>query len=174
MTTVTEPPRATRTTGRALRDAFAQFPSGVVAVAAEVDGAPVGMAVSAFAPVSLEPALVGIFVRNLSETWPELRRASSVGITVLGSAHAALARTLAGPAAQRFADVRLSRGDGDALFVDDAPMRMEAVVASEHPAGDHTLVLFEVRSADVQADRPALLFHGSALAGFTHAVGERP
>ena len=42
----------------ALREAFGVFPSGVVAVAAIVDGVPVGLAASSFTSVSLDPALV--------------------------------------------------------------------------------------------------------------------
>ena len=45
-------------TPTSLREAFGYFPSGVIAVAAEVDGALVGLAVSTFVPVSLEPPLV--------------------------------------------------------------------------------------------------------------------
>ena len=41
-----------------LREAFGVFPTGVVAVAAEVDGELVGLAASSFTSVSLEPALV--------------------------------------------------------------------------------------------------------------------
>ncbi|GAB6983504.1 hypothetical protein JCM10369A_00280 [Nocardioides pyridinolyticus] len=41
-----------------LREAFGVFPSGVVAVAAEVDGELVGLVASSFTAVSLEPALV--------------------------------------------------------------------------------------------------------------------
>src|SRR5690606_9188880 len=42
----------------ALREAFGHVPSGVVAIAAEVDGTRLGMAVSTFVPVSLDPPLI--------------------------------------------------------------------------------------------------------------------
>lgn len=38
-----------------LRAAYGHFPSGVVAVAASVDGQPVGFPASTFVPVSLDP-----------------------------------------------------------------------------------------------------------------------
>ena len=66
-----------------LREAFGVFPSGVVAVAAEVDGSLVGMAASSFTSVSLEPALVSFSVANTSKTWSTLRRAGHLGLTVL-------------------------------------------------------------------------------------------
>ena len=47
---------------RRLRDAFGVFPSGVVAVAAQVDGVAVGLAASSFTTVSLDPPLVSFSI----------------------------------------------------------------------------------------------------------------
>ena len=47
-----------------LREAFGHFPSGVIAIAAEVDGIRVGLAASTFVPVSLDPPLVSFCVQN--------------------------------------------------------------------------------------------------------------
>ena len=52
-----------------LREAFGTFPSGVVAVAAEVDGVLTGLAASSFTPVSLDPPLVQFSIANTSKTW---------------------------------------------------------------------------------------------------------
>ena len=67
-----------------LREAFGHFPSGVVAVCADVDGERIGMAASTFVPVSLEPPLVAFCVQNTSTTWPKLADLEHVGISVLG------------------------------------------------------------------------------------------
>jgi flavin reductase (DIM6/NTAB) family NADH-FMN oxidoreductase RutF len=63
--------------GTQLRKVFGRFPSGVVAVCADVDGAPVGMLVSSFTSVSLEPALASVCVMESSRSWSLLRRAQS-------------------------------------------------------------------------------------------------
>ena len=69
------PSRPTRTSTRTrLRQAFGIFPTGVVAVAAEVDGQLVGLAASSFTSVSLDPPLVSFSVARSSKTWPDLRR----------------------------------------------------------------------------------------------------
>src|SRR5918996_3296384 len=78
-----------------LREAFGHFPSGVIAIAAEVDGTRVGLAASTFVPVSLEPPLVSFCVQNTSETWPRLKDVARLGISVLGEAHDDAARALA-------------------------------------------------------------------------------
>ena len=51
-----------------LRTAFGVFPSGVVAVAAEVDGRATGLAASSFTSVSLDPPLVSFSIANSSKT----------------------------------------------------------------------------------------------------------
>ena len=70
----------------ALRRVFGAFPTGVTALAALVDGEPVGMAASSFVAVSLDPPLVSFCPAISSKTWPRLRRAARLGISVLGGA----------------------------------------------------------------------------------------
>jgi flavin reductase (DIM6/NTAB) family NADH-FMN oxidoreductase RutF len=60
--------------------------SGVVAVAARVDGHLVGLAANSFTSVSLDPPLVSFSIANASKTWPDLRRAAHLGVTVVPSA----------------------------------------------------------------------------------------
>ena len=86
-----------------LREAFGHFPSGVIAIAAEVGGTRVGLAASTFVPVSLDPPLVSFCVQNSSETWPKLKDLPYLGISVLGEAHDEAARTLAAKTGDRFA-----------------------------------------------------------------------
>ena len=64
---------STNLTPASLREAFGHFPSGVIAIAAEVDGVRVGLAASTFVPVSLDPPLVSFCVQNTSTTWPKLK-----------------------------------------------------------------------------------------------------
>ena len=75
---------ATNLNPSTLREAFGHFPSGVIAIAAEIDGTRVGLAASTFVPVSLEPPLVSFCVQNTSETWPKLKDLPYLGISVLG------------------------------------------------------------------------------------------
>ena len=55
---------------RRLREVFGVFPSGVVAVAADVDGVHVGLAASSFTSVSLDPPLVSFSVATTSGPGP--------------------------------------------------------------------------------------------------------
>lgn len=84
------------TTGEELRRAFGCFPSGVTAVCAPVDGAPIGMAASSFTSVSLTPQLVPVCIQHSSTTWPLLRGRPRLGLSVLAEGNDAACLRLAG------------------------------------------------------------------------------
>lgn len=148
-----------------LREAFGIFPSGVVAVAAEVDDVPVGLAASSFTSVSLDPPLVSFSIRTASKTWPDLRRASRLGVTILADHHGAFARQLAGDPEHRFDNVALLLGPGGAITLPDGLAQFDTTIYREVEAGDHTVVLLRlhaVRHADVAIGDPGpLVFHRS-------------
>ena len=79
-----------------LREAFGIFSSGVVAVAAQVDGVLVGLAASSFTSVSLDPPLVSFSIASSSRTWPTLRRSDHLGVTILADHHGAAAASSQG------------------------------------------------------------------------------
>jgi len=146
-----------------LRSAFGNFPTGVVAVAAEVDGEPVGLAASSFTSVSLDPPLVSINLAATSKTWPDLRRAERLGVTVLASHHGPLCRQLAGPVEQRFEGIEYSVSPEGAIFVDDGMATFDTTIHREVEAGDHILVLLELHAVDHRVDGGPLLFHRSVF-----------
>lgn len=150
-------------TGDDLRQVYSRFPTGVVAVCAEVDGAPLGLAVSTFVPVSLDPPLVSICVRTESTTWPRLRRAPRLGMSVLGAHHEHVARALAGPVEHRFRDVDTELRDGAALFVTGAPLALGVRVVDDVVAGDHLIAVCRVNEVLVDDGHSPLVFHRSAL-----------
>ena len=155
----------------ALRTAFGVFPSGVVAVAAEVGGRLVGLAASSFTTVSLEPPLVSVNLARTSHTWPDLRRAGHLGVTVLAGHHGAVCRQLAGPADARFDGVRHTVDGNGAVFLPDGLAQFDCTVEREVEAGDHVLVLLRLhalRHADEHAAGDPLVFHRSAVGRRLH------
>jgi flavin reductase (DIM6/NTAB) family NADH-FMN oxidoreductase RutF len=147
-------------TERNLRDAFGAFASGVVAVLGEAEGHVSVLTVSSFSSVSLDPPLAAFYVGNGSTTWPRLREATVLGISVLAEHHGPLARQLAGPAEQRLTDV-VVREDLGAHFVAGAVARLRVTVEQESPAGDHTAVLLRVHSVSGPTDAQPLIYHRS-------------
>ncbi|MFF0149245.1 flavin reductase (DIM6/NTAB) family NADH-FMN oxidoreductase RutF [Amycolatopsis sulphurea] len=114
-----------------LRRAYGCFPSGVTAVCAWAGGVPVGIAASSFTSVSVDPPLVSLCVQNSSTTWPRLRTAPRLGVSVLGQDQ-----------------------NGAVAWLDCS-------IHSEVPAGDHAIVLLRIHALRAEPDDAPLVFHGS-------------
>jgi len=150
-----------------LREAFGIFPTGVVAVAAEVDGRLIGLAASSFTSVSLEPPLVSINLAISSKTWPDLRRAAHVGVTILAEHHGDVCRQLAGAVEHRFDGVPVRVNDDGAVLLEEGLARFDCSIYDEVEAGDHVLVLLRLHGVEHDAEEqlPAspLVFHRSSF-----------
>jgi len=146
-----------------LREAFGYFPSGVIAIAAEVDGVRVGLAASTFVPVSLDPPLVSFCVQNTSTTWPKLKDVGALGISVLGESHDGAARRLAAKTGDRFADLETVSYTSGAVFIHGTSLWMETAIEQLIPAGDHTIVVLRVSDVRVDPDIAPIVFHRSVF-----------
>jgi flavin reductase (DIM6/NTAB) family NADH-FMN oxidoreductase RutF len=145
-----------------LREAFGHFPSGVIAIAAEVDGTRVGLAASTFVPVSLDPPLVAFCVQNTSTTWPRLKDVPLLGISVLGESHHEAVRTLGAEAGDRFTGLSTVSIRG-AVFIDGTSVWLESAIEQLIPAGDHTIVVLRVSNVTLHDDIAPIVFHRSTF-----------
>jgi flavin reductase (DIM6/NTAB) family NADH-FMN oxidoreductase RutF len=148
-------------TPSSLREAFGHFPSGVVAIAAEVNGVREGLAASTFVPVSLDPPLVSFCVQNTSTTWPKLKEVPLLGISVLGEAHDDAVRTLAAKTGDRFAGLETESNGGGAVFIKGTSVWLESAIEQLIPAGDHTIVVLRVSDVRLDSDVAPIVFHRS-------------
>lgn len=146
-----------------LRAAFGTFPTGVVAVAAQVDDQLVGLAVSSFTSVSLDPPLVSFSIANSSRTWPPLRRAAHLGVTVLADHHHTVARQLAGPMDTRFTGLDVTISDNGAVILADGIAWFDTSIDQHVVAGDHTIVLLRLHAAEHVNRALPLVFHRSGF-----------
>ncbi|AWB82005.1 flavin reductase [Corynebacterium yudongzhengii] len=145
-----------------LRAAYSHIPTSLVALAAEVDGERVGMTVGSFVTQSMEPPLVTASIKNSSSTWPVLRTAWNIGISVLNDDHLHLARQLAGPGQHRFDGVRTTRHN-DALFIDGAGVALDTRLVDDIVIGDHTVAVFEVIDLHAAPSGAPLIFHNRQI-----------
>ena len=155
---------------RRLREAFGTFPSGVVAVAATVDGDTVGLAASSFTSVSLDPPLVSFSVANTSKTWPTLRRAAHLGVTILAGHHDTVCRQLAGPVEHRFDGLSLTTTDEGAVNLADGLARFDCTIHREVEAGDHTIVILRLHAVEHADTSEPLVFHRSAFGSISRSA----
>ena len=144
-----------------LRGAYGRFPSGVAAVCAVIDGEPAGIAASSFVSVSLEPALVSVCVALTSTTWPQLRRAQTLGVSVLADAHASTARALASQVPDRFAGIDWVRDSSGAVFIAGAALWMNCSIYEQVRAGDHDIAVLAVNRIKMHSSVSPIVFHDS-------------
>lgn len=79
-----------------LQEALSHFPAGVVALSATVHGERQVMIASSFSVgVSYEPSLVLFSVQKSSSTWPKIKDAPLIGVSVMGEDHNPVCRQLA-------------------------------------------------------------------------------
>ncbi|MGV9864747.1 flavin reductase family protein [Rhodococcus koreensis] len=144
-----------------LRRCYGGFPTGVVATGTLINGTPVGMAVSAFAPISLDPPLVGLFFQRTSSTWPVIRdEASHVGLSFLSASHTSEVAALSAKVGDRFDDVDYEvRGSG-AIVVRDSLEWLDVTVDDVIGIGDHELAVMRVHeiSTNRHHDDPMVFF----------------
>ena len=124
-----------------LRRVFGAYPTGVTAVAALVDGAPIGITANSFTSVSLDPPIVSVSVAHTSTTWPALRKAARRG--------------------DRFGSLRWRATADGAILLEDASAWLDCGIEREISVGDHDLILLRVHALDADPDVPPLVFHGS-------------
>ncbi|HEY1821246.1 MAG TPA: flavin reductase family protein [Trebonia sp.] len=152
-----------------LRKAFGVFPTGVVAVAAEVDGRLTGLAANSFTGVSLDPPLASFSVANTSKTWPDLRRAAHLGVTILADHHGEVCRQLAGPVGHRFDGVAVKASDQGAVTLDEGLARFDCTIYREVEAGDHLIVLLALHAVEHPEAGSPLIFHRSGFGRLAEA-----
>jgi flavin reductase (DIM6/NTAB) family NADH-FMN oxidoreductase RutF len=144
-----------------LRRVFGAFPTGVTAIAALVDGVPVGLAANSFTSVSLDPPMASVCLAHASNTWPVLRRAGRLGVSVLGADQEWLCRQLGARGVDRFAGTRWRTVAGGGVLFDGGSAWLDCTVEREIPAGDHDIVLLRVHELDADPEVAPLVFHAS-------------
>ena len=143
--------------GDAFRAALGAFPTGVVLVTARDGDEPLGLIVSSFTSVSLDPPLVAFCPSTASLTWRRMRASGRFGVNVLAHDHAAYARSAAARGADRFGSLPHATTASGVPRVQGAPAFLDCVLEAEHRAGDHWIVVVRVEAAEADRSRAPLV-----------------
>ena len=145
------------------RQVLGHFCSGIVIVTGMEGREPVGLTCQSFTSVSLDPPLASVCIARTSTTWPVLRRATRLGVSVLAADQERLGRQLSQRGGDRFAGAtwRASR-DGE-ILLDGACAWLDCSIHEEYPAGDHEIVLLRIHDLDADHDAAPLVFHRSGF-----------
>lgn len=145
----------------AFRSLLGRFASGITVVTTvDETGRDVGMTVSAFSSVSLDPPLVVICVARDASVFSELTAAHYVVVNILAAEQESLSRRFAGPVSDRFDGLGYSRAKTGAPILDDVLAWCECRVVHRHEAGDHLLLVAEAERGAVRDHKPLLHYRG--------------
>jgi flavin reductase (DIM6/NTAB) family NADH-FMN oxidoreductase RutF len=145
--------------GERFRAVLGHVPTSVAIVAGLVDGAPRGLSVGTFVPVSLVPPLVGFFVDRRSTSWPPISGVGAFVVSVLSADQAELSRRFAVSQTDKFAGVAWHEGPSGHPVIEGAVAWVDCELGSQTDAGDHVFVLGRVLDLGVETGGTPLLHH---------------
>lgn len=147
---------------RAFRLALGRFATGVAVVTASTaDGAVVGMTMSSFNSVSLDPPLVLFSVARSAYSLPAMRAAKGFGINILGQHQEELSDRFARALEDKWHAVEHRRGAHDAPLLAGAIAHFECEPYARHDGGDHEIFLARVlQFSTPDAGDPLIFFRG--------------
>ncbi|MET3353557.1 UNVERIFIED_ORG: flavin reductase (DIM6/NTAB) family NADH-FMN oxidoreductase RutF [Xanthobacter viscosus] len=145
---------------RAFRCTLGAFATGVAIVAAEgEDGTLVGMTMSSFNAVSLDPPLVLFSVARAALSLPALKSARAYGISVLAHHQQDLSGRFARAQGEKWAGVAHLRGAGGAPLIAEAAAHLECAPHAIHDGGDHEIFIARVLAHRCEPEAAPLVFH---------------
>ena len=161
---------------RRLRDALGQFPTGVVIVtAATAAGERIGMTVSSFNALSLEPPLVLFSVLRRAHSFAAWQAVSHYAIHVLNAEQEQLSNRFAQPMGEKWMGLTPLVGASGAPLLSNALVVFECEAHARHDGGDHEIFVGHVialHENTMTRGRPLVFFDGRyrQLASPVHAA----
>ena len=147
---------------RDFRRALGSFATGITVVTALADNdQPIGVTISSFNSVSLDPPLILWSLDLNSPNLEAFRRAGHYAINVLAADQQALSDRFASRREKRFDDLALRPGLSDAPLFEGCCAWFECSNEMHYPGGDHLIFIGRVeRFAQGEATSP-LIFHNA-------------
>ncbi|MGU3502973.1 flavin reductase family protein [Mycobacterium sp. C31M] len=142
-----------------------QFITGVTVVTAIDDGTPRGLAVNAFASISLDPPTVMVAVQHTSSTHDCLFRAGHLAINILSTDQLDVVGRFATKSADKFAGLGWTPGPFGSPLIDRSAARMEVEIRERLQASTHTVFMCRVVHAEVGDGEPMIYSAGRFFDG---------
>jgi flavin reductase (DIM6/NTAB) family NADH-FMN oxidoreductase RutF len=145
------------------RHALGHFASGVAVVTSLTpQGAPLGLTISSFSALSLEPPLVMFALRHASRLHEAFVRTRGFAVNVLGADQQDMMRRFSRPD-DRFAGLVYEQGFDAAPLLPGAILWLECELHSVQPGGDHSIIIGAVRKARSFPGAPLLYWRGAVF-----------
>ena len=144
-----------------------QFVTGVTVVTAMDDGTPRGLAVNAFASISLDPATVMVAVQHTSSTHDCLFRADHLAINILSTDQLDVVKRFAVKSDDKFTGLDWDAGPFGSPLIARSAAVMEVQIRERLRASTHTVFMCRVVHAEVSNRHPMVYSAGKFFDGGT-------
>ncbi|WP_024795558.1 3-hydroxy-9,10-secoandrosta-1,3,5(10)-triene-9,17-dione monooxygenase reductase subunit [Tomitella biformata] len=153
--------------GRALRNIFGQFCTGITIISTMVDDEPVGFACQSFAALSLDPPLVLFCPMKSSRSWQAIEQTGKFSVSILSEEQQEACAVFGSRNPDKFGNVDWHKSPGGMPLLDGSLAWLDCTIENVHDGGDHLVVYGRVQafnSMTNKTQRP-LLFYRSQYTG---------
>lgn len=149
---------------RRFRDALGSFPTGVAIITGVTDGGErLGMTVSSFNSVSLDPPLVLFSVARRANSFASWCTMPRYAVNILSQQQEQLSNRFARSGTDKWTDVLVQDGHTGLPIMPNALAVFECEAHARHDGGDHEIFIGRVvalRTSPHKQDMPLLFFGG--------------
>lgn len=145
------------------REALSHFASGITVIASHIDDEPVGFTCQSFYSVSISPPLVSFSVMSTSASYPKIRKAGRFIVNILSGEQSHVSNQFARRGTDKWQGIRWQKSPLGNPIIADSLHWLDCEIHAEYPAGDHLIVIGEVKALGRQAApaaEPLLYFKG--------------
>ncbi|GFM89425.1 monooxygenase [Pseudomonas cichorii] len=146
------------------REALGYYASGITVITSHIAGEPIGFTCQSFYSVSMSPPLVSFSVMSSSASYPGIRQAGRFAVNILSGEQANISNQFARRGTDKWHGVEWEESPlGNPIIVGNLHW-LDCEIHAEHAAGDHLIVIGEVKALNLQqataATQPLLYFKG--------------
>jgi flavin reductase (DIM6/NTAB) family NADH-FMN oxidoreductase RutF len=148
---------------RAFRQALGQFATGVAVITAEgADGSAIGMTMSSFNSVSVDPPLILFSIDRKAFSLAAMTEAKGYAVNILGRDQEHLSNRFAKALGDKWAAVEHTLGHMAAPLISGALAHFECAPYAHYDGGDHVIFVGRVvRFSAYPANEPLIFFRGA-------------
>jgi flavin reductase (DIM6/NTAB) family NADH-FMN oxidoreductase RutF len=122
------------------------------------NGAPVGITVSSFTSVSLDPPLVLVCIHERSRVLDELLKTGRFGLNILAAHQEELSVRFAGPVPDKFEGLTWHRGSTGVPLLSGVLATLECSVERTVGCGDHQILIGNVLAVSKREGHPLIRY----------------
>ena len=145
------------------REALGHYASGITVITSQLDGEPIGFTCQSFYSVSTSPPLVSFSVMASSASYPKIRQAGRFVVNILSGEQAGISNQFARKGTDKWHAVEWQQSPLGNPIIAGSLHWLDCKIHAEHAAGDHLIVIGEVKALSLQATpvtQPLLYFKG--------------